>query len=147
MTLKPFQLLVKLWHEILRQDRLLRQVAWQYLLKNRWEGWTWGAIIVDLPLQFLRLLYPPLCRFKSWHICKSCWQLQGPFSYYSITEVGVITLSKNLYTHPGPNQSSPTTANQKENLSQIQIDTLKKCLRFWFTGHFIGANDIFNFAF
>ena len=56
-------------------------VAWQYLLKNRW-GWTWGAIIVDLPLQFLRLLYPPLCRFKSWHICKSCWQLQGPFSYF-----------------------------------------------------------------
>ena len=48
--------------------------------QNRW-GWTWGAIIVDLPLQFLRLLYPPLCRFKSWHICKSCWQLQGPFSY------------------------------------------------------------------
>ena len=23
---------------------------------------------------------------------------------------------------------------------------LKKCLRFWFTGHFIGASDIFNFA-
>ena len=89
---EPFQLVVKFWHEIgfchyIFSDNCSSvTITHLVLLKNRLrQGWTWVANLVTKANNCRSTLaifvcYIPHCVFKSWHICKSWWQLQKPFS-------------------------------------------------------------------